>query len=212
MILLHPAGDADITFGSRFAGLGIQWRRHACLPLRRKQGHDHPRELDGGDPALRSFSQRPARLYAPLSPLSALPALVRQLRRRLATSHRRRHDWPTRRRGIDSGRYTKESSSIVVGTSLVYVGGSLGYCARRVAIRGRRGRRSPVAQPERLVDFSPPVKSKDEECPCLRLKHSPLTNISLPATRSRLLRVRGWWRSPLRLDRCHRSSHRATPT
>ena len=38
-------------------------------------------------------------------------------------------------------RYTKEASSISVGASLRYVVGSLAYCARQVALHGRRGRR-----------------------------------------------------------------------
>ena len=43
-------------------------------------------------------------------------------------------------------RYTKESSSISILRSLRYVAGSLGYTARRSAERGRRGRRTRVAQ------------------------------------------------------------------
>jgi hypothetical protein len=44
-------------------------------------------------------------------------------------------------------RYTLESSSIAIDRSLAYIGGTLAYCARLAAERGRRGRRSPVVAP-----------------------------------------------------------------
>ena len=48
-LLIAPilAGDADMTFGSRFAGLGNPLgRRDAEVPLCRQPDHDHPGELD----------------------------------------------------------------------------------------------------------------------------------------------------------------------
>jgi len=41
-------------------------------------------------------------------------------------------------------RYTKEASSISIGTSLRYIVGSLAYCARQVAVRGRKGKRQSL--------------------------------------------------------------------
>jgi hypothetical protein len=38
-------------------------------------------------------------------------------------------------------RYTKEVSSISIDASFRYVVGSLAYCARQVAVRGRKGKR-----------------------------------------------------------------------
>jgi hypothetical protein len=41
-------------------------------------------------------------------------------------------------------RYTEESSSIGIGRSLRYMGGSLAWCARRALQRGRRGSHYPL--------------------------------------------------------------------
>ena len=43
-------------------------------------------------------------------------------------------------------RYSQESSSISISRSLKYVGHTLAYCARQASARGRRGRRSPLAE------------------------------------------------------------------
>ena len=52
-------------------------------------------------------------------------------------------------------RYTKESSSIGVGASFRYVVGSLAYCARQVAARGRKGRRRALRRGRPPDDGAP---------------------------------------------------------
>jgi 2-polyprenyl-3-methyl-5-hydroxy-6-metoxy-1,4-benzoquinol methylase len=63
-------------------------------------------------------------------------------------------------------RYTKESSSIAVGPSLRYISESLAYCARRSAERGRRGRRTAVANGRRRARRLPGLGRAGYAEPC----------------------------------------------
>ena len=145
-LLIAPilAGDADMTFGSRFAGLGDP--------------------LAGGMPAYRFLGNRitttleNAILGARFTDMhSGLRAYTRQCLLSLPfrsysddfmfDSHFLVDAVTTGQRVVEvpiPTRYTKESSSISVVRSLRYVGGSLAYSALEMVKRGRRGNRSPV--------------------------------------------------------------------
>jgi hypothetical protein len=148
-LLIAPilAGDADMTFGSRFAGLGDP--------------------IGGGMPVYRYIGNRVTTILENVmlgSRFSELHSGLRAYTRRFLLSLpflRYSDDFVFDSQilidAVTSGlrvvevpiptRYTKESSSIAIGRSLAYILGSLGYCARRFATRGRRGRRSSVANP-----------------------------------------------------------------
>jgi hypothetical protein len=151
-LLIAPilAGDADMTFGSRFAGLGDP--------------------IGGGMPVYRYVGNRVTTILENLmlgSRFSELHSGLRAYTRRFLLSLpflRYSDDFVFDSQlvidAVTSGlrvvevpiptRYTKESSSIAIGRSLEYILRSLGYCARRAAIRGRRGRRSTVTNPTAL--------------------------------------------------------------
>jgi 2-polyprenyl-3-methyl-5-hydroxy-6-metoxy-1,4-benzoquinol methylase len=146
-LLIAPilAGEADVTFGSRFAGLGDP--------------------LAGGMPAYRFLGNR---LTTTLENLmlgsrftdmhSGMRAYTRDALRVLPFL-RYSDDFvfdsqllvDAVLRGLRvvevpiPTRYTKESSSISVMRSIRYVSESLAYCARRSLATGRRGRRSPAS-------------------------------------------------------------------
>jgi len=148
-LLIAPilAGDADMTFGSRFAGLGDPIG--GGMPVYRYAGNrvttiaenlmlgSRFTELHSG---LRAYTRR-FLLSLPFLRYSDDFVFDSQLVIDAVTSGLRVVEVPI------PTRYTKESSSIAIGRSLAYILGSLGYCARRVASRGRRGRRSSVANP-----------------------------------------------------------------
>jgi hypothetical protein len=179
-LLIAPilAGDADMTFGSRFAGLGDPIG--GGMPVYRYVGNrattvlenlmlgSRFTELHSG---LRAYT-RHCLLSLPFLRYSNSFVFDSQLLIDAVTSGQRVVEVPI------PTRYTKESSSIAIGSSLAYIGGSLGYCAGRVAIRGRRGRRSPVARPDRLLDLAPPEEGGQgrDECPaCGRRTHRAAT-------------------------------------
>lgn len=151
-LLIAPilAGDADMTFGSRFAGLGDPMG--GGMPAYRYVGNrlttilenlmlgSRFSELHSG---LRAYTRR-CLLSLPFLRYSDDFVFDSQLLVDAVTFGQRVVEVPI------PTRYTKESSSIAVGRSLAYIVGSLGYCARRAAERGRRGRRSPVARLEGL--------------------------------------------------------------
>jgi glycosyltransferase involved in cell wall biosynthesis len=146
-LLIAPilAGDADMTFGSRFAGLGDPMA--GGMPVYRYLGNrltttlenlmlkSRFTELHGG---LRAYTRRS---------LQSLPFLRysddftfdSQLLVDAVTSGQRVVEVPI------PTRYTQESSSISVSHSLRYVTESLAYCARQTSRRGRGGRRWPAA-------------------------------------------------------------------
>src|SRR5829696_2449525 len=167
-LLIAPilAGDADMTFGSRFAGLGDPLG--GGMPLYRFVGNRVTTVLENLMVGSR-FTETHSGLHAYTRRcLLSLPYLRysddfvfdSQLLVDAVTSGQRVVEVPI------PTRYTKESSSIAIGRSLRYIAGSLGYCARSAAARGRRGRRSPVAHPERALPAVPSPHSRGERtCP-----------------------------------------------
>jgi glycosyltransferase involved in cell wall biosynthesis len=149
-LLIAPilAGDADMTFGSRFAGLS------------------DPRS--GGMPAHRYLGNRATTLVENLllgSRFSEMHSGMRAYTRRCLLSlpfRRYSNDFVFDSQllvdAVTTGqsvievpiptRYTDESSSIGVRSSFVYVAGSLGYCARRVWGHGRKHYRAPRGRRE----------------------------------------------------------------
>jgi len=145
-LLIAPllAGRADMTFGSRFAGLSDP--RGGGMPLYRYLGNrtattlenlmlgSRFTELHSG---LRAYTRR-CLLELPILRYSDDFVFDSQLIVDAVTTGQRVVEVP-----IET-RYTKESSSISVARSLRYVAHTLAYCGRRTATRGRRGRRSAV--------------------------------------------------------------------
>jgi len=146
-LLIAPilSGDADMTFGSRFAGLGDPLA--GGMPLYRYVGNrvttlaenlllgSRFTELHSG---MRAYSRR-CLLRLPFLGYSDDFAFDSQLLADAVTAGLRVVEVPI------PTRYTLESSSISVRRSLRYVASSLGTCAQVAATRGRRGRRWPVA-------------------------------------------------------------------
>ena len=144
-LLIAPilAGDADMTFGSRFAGLGDPLG--GGMPLYRFVGNRVTTVLENlmlgsrfteTHSGLRAYTRR-CLLSLPYLRYSDDFVFDSQLLVDAVTSGQRVVEVPI------PTRYTKESSSIAIGRSLRYIGGSLGYCARQ---RGRpRSPRSPLA-------------------------------------------------------------------
>lgn len=144
-LLIAPilAGDADMTFGSRFAGLG------------------DPRR--GGMPAYRFFGNRLTTIFQNLilgCRFTEMHSGMRAYTRRcllalpfLGYSDDFAFDQQFLVDAVISGqrvvevpiptRYTKESSSISIARSLRYVFGGLGYSIRQASAYGRKGKRWP---------------------------------------------------------------------
>ena len=150
-LLVAPilAGDADMTFGSRFAGLGDPLS--GGMPLYRYLGNRVTTVAENlmlgarftdMHSGLRAYTRRCLQAL-PFRSYSNDFMFDTQLLVDAVTGGQRVAEVPI------PTRYTKESSSISVTRSLRYVGGSLAYTADRVARRGRRGRRSPVTLPPR---------------------------------------------------------------
>lgn len=166
-LLIAPilAGDADMTFGSRFAGLGDPLG--GGMPVYRYVGNRLTTVLENlllgsrfteMHSGLRAYTRR-CLLSLPFLSYSNDFAFDSQILVDAVTFGQRVVEVPI------PTRYTKESSSISIGRSSRYIAASLAYCARRVAERGRRGRRSPVAHPERMFGSSPSsVPPPDEQC------------------------------------------------
>lgn len=145
-LLIAPilAGDADMTFGSRFAGLGDPIG--GGMPVYRYIGNrvttvvenvmlgSRFSELHSG---LRAYTRR-CLLSLPFLRYSNDFVFDSELLIDAVTSGHRVIEVPI------PTRYTKESSSISVSSSLAYIVKTLAYCATRTSARGRRGRRSPV--------------------------------------------------------------------
>ncbi|HZN13842.1 MAG TPA: glycosyltransferase family 2 protein [Acidimicrobiales bacterium] len=172
VVLLHPdyqydpaavplltasilAGDADMTFGSRFAGLGDPMG--GGMPLYRYLGNrlsttvenlvlgSRFTEMHSG---MRAYTRR-CLLSLPFLSYSDNFAFDAQFLVDAVTLGLRVVEVPI------PTRYTEESSSIGVGRSFRYVGSGLRYCVEQTARRGRRGRKSPVAS--RAIDEEPLV-------------------------------------------------------
>jgi 2-polyprenyl-3-methyl-5-hydroxy-6-metoxy-1,4-benzoquinol methylase len=148
-LLIAPilSGDADMTFGSRFAGLGDPLG--GGMPMYRYVGNrittaaenlmlgSRFTEVHSG---MRAYT-RQCLLRLPFLSYSDDFAFDSQLMVDAVTAGVRVVEVPI------PTRYTAESSSISITRSLDYVASSLGYCARRSVQRGRRGRRWGVAAP-----------------------------------------------------------------
>jgi len=145
-LLIAPilAGDADMSFGSRFAGLGDP--RAGGMPAYRYVGNRVTTTLENlmlkarftdMHSGLRAYTRR-CLLSLPFLRYSDDFVFDSQLIIDAVTGGQRVVEVPI------PTRYTKETSSISVVRSLGYVAGSLAYCGRQTAARGRRGRRSPV--------------------------------------------------------------------
>jgi 2-polyprenyl-3-methyl-5-hydroxy-6-metoxy-1,4-benzoquinol methylase len=147
-LLIAPivAGHADMTFGSRFAGLGDP--RGGGMPLYRFVGNRVTTTLENFmlgsrftdmHSGLRAYT-RECLLSLPFLRYTDDFSFDSQLLVDAVTSGQRVVEVPI------PTRYAEESSSISIGRSLRYVGHTLAYCARQAAARGRRGRRSPLAR------------------------------------------------------------------
>jgi SAM-dependent methyltransferase len=179
VILLHPdyqydpravrllvapilAGDADMTFGSRFAGLGdpigggMPWYRYAgnritTIAENAMLGSRFT-EMHSG---MRAYTRK-CLLSLPFLGYSDDFVFDSQLMVDAVTVGLRVVEVPI------PTRYTKESSSISVPRSVRYTSSSLAYCARRASVRGRRGRRWPPvgkkATPNGGSPEGPPVE------------------------------------------------------
>lgn len=167
-LLIAPilAGDADMTFGSRFAGLGDP--RAGGMPLYRYVGNrlttmlqnwmlgSRFTEMHSG---MRAYT-RDCLLGMPFLRYSDDFLFDEQFMVDAVTSGQRVVEVPI------PTRYTKESSSISVLRSLKYVFRGVAYCARQSAARGRRGRKWPVTA--RSLDPGPPIgRGPKVERPCV---------------------------------------------
>jgi 2-polyprenyl-3-methyl-5-hydroxy-6-metoxy-1,4-benzoquinol methylase len=150
-LLIAPilAGHADMTFGSRFAGLGDP--RGGGMPLYRFIGNRVTTTLENlmlgsrftdMHSGLRAYT-RDCLLSLPFLRYADDFSFDSQLLVDAVTSGQRVVEVPI------PTRYAEESSSISIGGSLDYVWHTLAYCARQAVARGRRGRRSPPALPNR---------------------------------------------------------------
>ena len=145
------AGDADMTFGSRFAGLGDPLA--GGMPMYRYLGNRLSTTAENlllgsrfteTHSGLRAYTRR-CLLSLPFLRYSDDFAFDSQLLIDAITTGQRVVEVPI------PTRYNEESSSISVSRSLRYVRDSLRYCATQTARRGRRGKRSPVTPGRRPV-------------------------------------------------------------
>jgi SAM-dependent methyltransferase len=165
-LLIAPilSGDADMTFGSRFAGLSDP--RAGGMPLYRYVGNrvttvaenallgSRFSELHSG---MRAYSRR-CLLRLPFLGYSDDFAFDTQLLVDAITGGLRVVEVPI------PTRYSRESSSISVARSLRYVASSLNACAQTSAARGRRGRRWPVSSAAARPRRRAMGKSVAQEC------------------------------------------------
>jgi len=160
-LLIAPilAGDADMTFGSRFAGLGDPLA--GGMPMYRYLGNRLTTTVENlllgsrftdMHSGMRAYSRR-CLLSLPFLTYSDDFAFDTELLVDAVTSDQRVVEVPI------PTRYTKESSSISVSRSLRYVSASVAYTARTVMQRGRRGRAWP---PNRRRRPRPLLKSIGE--------------------------------------------------
>src|SRR5918992_765474 len=180
-------GNADMTFGSRFAGLSDPLG--GGMPMYRFLGNRLTTTLENlmlgsrftdMHSGMRAYT-RDCLLSLPFLRYSDGFSFDSQLLVDAVTGGQRVVEVPI------PTRYTQESSSISVARSLEYVAHSLAYCARQAAARGRRGQRSPLGAP-------PPASS------AVRPASSPSTTTSSNA------RAAGW------SARCPRSRPRRSST
>jgi 2-polyprenyl-3-methyl-5-hydroxy-6-metoxy-1,4-benzoquinol methylase len=165
-LLIAPilAGHADMTFGSRFAGLGDP--RGGGMPMYRFVGNRVTTTLENlmlgsrftdMHSGLRAYTRK-CLLSLPFLRYSDDFTFDSQLLVDAVTTGQRVVEVPI------PTRYSQESSSISVGQSLEYVGHTLAYCARQAAARGRRGRRSPLSAQGRRGAPSANGPAVDQRC------------------------------------------------
>lgn len=165
-LLLAPilAGDADMTFGSRFAGLGDPVG--GGMPMYRYLGNRITTTLENlmlgarftdMHSGLRAYT-RQCLLNIPFLRYSDDFSFDGQFLVDAVTSGQRVVEVPI------PTRYTKESSSISVVRSLKYIASSLAYCAKRTSERGRRGKRSPVSSPLRSQPLISGTRVIERQC------------------------------------------------
>ena len=164
-LLIAPilAGDADMTFGSRFSGLSDP--RAGGMPLHRFVGNrlttivenvllgSRFTEMHSG---MRAYT-RECMLSLPFLRYAGDFVFDSQLLIDAVTTGQRVVEVPI------PTRYTEESSSIGTGSSVSYVSGSIAYCFRRVWSHGRKRHRTPVGRPRREIALRP------EESPLERM-------------------------------------------
>ena len=149
-LLIAPilAGYADMTFGSRFAGQGDPMA--GGMPFYRFLGNRVTTTLENAmlgsrftdmHSGLRAYT-RDCLLSLPFLRYTDDFSFDSQMLVDAATGGQRVVEVPI------PTRYSLESSSIDVGSSLKYVAESLTYAVGRSARRGRRGRRAPAAWDE----------------------------------------------------------------
>ncbi|MGH2767768.1 MAG: bifunctional glycosyltransferase/class I SAM-dependent methyltransferase [Actinomycetota bacterium] len=167
-LLVAPilAGDADMTFGSRFAGLSDP--RAGGMPMYRYVGNrltswvenlmlgSRFTEMHSG---LRAYT-RECLLSIPFLAYSKDFVFDSQFLVDAVTGGLRVVEVPI------PTRYTEESSSIAILSSLEYVAQSLTYCGRKVASKGRRGSRTPLGSRARQgpVRLRRPGSIRKREC------------------------------------------------
>ena len=166
-LLIAPilAGDADMTFGSRFAGLGDPLG--GGMPRYRYVGNRITTTAENWmlgarftdmHSGLRAYTRR-CLLSLPFLSYSDDFLFDTQFLVDAVTGGQRVVEVPI------PTRYTKESSSISIVRSLRYVVCGLGYTLRKSAERGRRGRRTAVTQagdrPGRTLGTGP---ARDNRC------------------------------------------------
>jgi glycosyltransferase involved in cell wall biosynthesis/2-polyprenyl-3-methyl-5-hydroxy-6-metoxy-1,4-benzoquinol methylase len=145
-LLIAPilAGDADMTFGSRFAGLGDPIG--GGMPIYRYLGNRVTTTVENlllgarftdMHSGLRAYT-RECLLAMPFRSYSDDFMFDSQFIIDAVTSGQRVVEVPI------PTRYTKESSSIPIGRSIRYVTHGVGYSSKQFFKRGRRGDRSPV--------------------------------------------------------------------
>lgn len=163
-LLIAPilAGDADMTFGSRFAGLGNP--REGGMPTYRYVGNrittviqnlilgSRFSEMHSG---MRAYT-RECLLSLPFLGYSEDFTFDAQFLVDAVTSGQRVVEVPI------PTRYTKESSSIGIARSLKYIASGIAYASRMRSKRGKRGKRNPALSgpvPSRVRDEKAGVAS-----------------------------------------------------
>jgi glycosyltransferase involved in cell wall biosynthesis/2-polyprenyl-3-methyl-5-hydroxy-6-metoxy-1,4-benzoquinol methylase len=169
-LLIAPilAGDADMTFGSRFAGLGDPLG--GGMPMYRYLGNRATTTVENlllgarftdMHSGLRAYTRK-CLLSMPFRSYSDDFMFDSQLIIDAVTTGQRVVEVPIQT------RYTKESSSIGVERSIRYVKHGVTYSAKQFLKRGRRGLRSPVTIPGlrrgRSLGFGPSVERECALC------------------------------------------------
>ena len=174
-LLISPilSGDADMTFGSRFAGMsdpragGMPWFRfygnRVTTAVQNTLLGTRFSELHSG---MRAYT-RECLQSLPFHRYSDEFDFDAQLICDAITGGQRVVEVPI------PTRYTRESSSIAIGPSLRYVAKSVTAAAKVSVKRGRTGRRSPLMRGGQAPRRLPAVGPVEAECPtCGQQRHA----------------------------------------